>query len=81
MDHAPNEATVLPHGTIHGQPKPVHPEAQTLLQISAGYNRNARLNGHLHLRVAELVIGLRDPNGGSRHYATYPGRLFPAIPS
>src|SRR6516162_3270544 len=29
MNHASDEATVLPHGTIHGQPKPV-PEAQTL---------------------------------------------------
>jgi hypothetical protein len=36
----------LPHGTIHGQPKPVHPEAQTLLQIGAGYDRNARVNEH-----------------------------------
>jgi hypothetical protein len=28
MNHASDEATVLPHGTIHGQPKPVHPKPQ-----------------------------------------------------
>src|SRR5207302_797297 len=47
MNHAPDEATILPHGTIHGEPKPVHPEVQTLLQIGAGYDRNARFNDHL----------------------------------
>jgi hypothetical protein len=41
MNHASDEATVLPHGTINGQPKPIHPEAQTLLQIGAGYDWNA----------------------------------------
>src|SRR6516164_9690877 len=51
MNHAADEAAVAPHGTIHGQPKPVHPEAQTLLQIGAGYDRNARVNEHLRLRA------------------------------
>src|SRR5262249_31804953 len=51
MNHTSDESTVLPHGTIHGQSKPVHPEAQTLLQIGAGYDRNARVNEHLRLRV------------------------------
>src|SRR4051794_13090578 len=50
MDHASDEAAVLPDGAIHGQPKAVHPEAQTLLQIGAGYDRNARVNEHLCLR-------------------------------
>ncbi|MGO9468298.1 MAG: hypothetical protein ACLQIB_11235 [Isosphaeraceae bacterium] len=43
MNHASDEATVLPHRAIHGQPKPFDPEAQTLLQIGAGYDRNARV--------------------------------------
>src|SRR5207237_10193842 len=46
MNHASDESTILPHGTIHGQPNPVHPDAQTLPQTGAGYDWNARFNQH-----------------------------------
>ena len=36
MNHASDEATFLPHGTIHRQPQPIHPEPQALLQIGWG---------------------------------------------
>src|SRR5262249_58256715 len=67
MNHASDEATVLPHGTIHGQPQPVHPEAQTLLQIGAGYDRNAGVNEHLCLRAAPRL------HGQKAHQPAHPG--------
>ena len=56
MNHASDEPTVLPHGTIHREPEPVHPEAQALLQIGTGYDRNAGINEHLRLLVAKRTI-------------------------
>jgi hypothetical protein len=46
MNHASDETAILPHGAIHGQPKPIHPEAQALLQIGTWYDWNAGVNEH-----------------------------------
>src|SRR6185436_648088 len=52
MNHASDEAPLVPHRPIHGQPKPIDPEAQTLFQVRAGYDGNARLKMHVCLRVS-----------------------------
>ena len=50
----------MPHGTIHRQPEPVHPEAQTVFDIGARYDWNARLNEHLTLTLsAQRRVKLR----------------------
>ena len=36
MDHASNEAAVLPHGTIHRQAKPVHPKRRLFSRSALG---------------------------------------------
>ena len=59
MDHASDEAPLVPHRPIHGQPKPIDPEAQTFFQVRAGYDRNARLKMHVCLRVS--LISARRP--------------------
>jgi hypothetical protein len=62
INHASDEATILPHGTIHGQPKPIHPEVETLLQVGTWYHRNTRINGHLRLRANRLTQNRRFEN-------------------
>src|SRR4029077_2673824 len=61
MNHASDESTVPPHGAIHRQPKPVHPEAQTLLEIGAGNDWNAGFNEHL--RSASSGSGILEQTG------------------
>jgi hypothetical protein len=47
MDHASDKAAILPHGTIHGEPKAIDPEAKAPFQIGAWYDGNARFDKHM----------------------------------
>src|SRR6266513_378947 len=64
VNHAADEATVLPHRSVHGKTETLHPEAQTLLEIRAWDDRHTRHHVHRRLLSAFHVRLRRAHYGG-----------------
>ena len=72
VNHAADEATVLPHRSVHGKTETLHPEAQTLLEIRAWDDRHTR--HHVHRRLLSAFHVLRVSTLGDKEKS---GRLGP----